>query len=140
MKTSTFLLDTNILIPIEDARPVPETYAKLLHDLQERGHKALVHVASEDDLRRDSDAVRRTISLSKLQRYPKVQRSWRQRAQLDAEFGPIKSDNDFCDCELLAALADVVADFLVTEDNDLHSRARAHGLDDKVCMFAKRLT
>jgi hypothetical protein len=118
---------------------VPETYAKLLHDLQERGHKTLVHAASEDDLSRDVDSSRRTISLSKLRRYPKIEHGWRNRTQLNADYGPIHSENDRCDCELLAALNDSIADFLVTEDNGLHSRARARGLDSRVLYVRQAL-
>jgi len=139
VRASSFLLDTNILIPVEDSRPLPATYAKLLHDLQARGHSTFVHAASEDDLRRDADARRREISLSKLARYRRLEKGWRTQAQLELEFGRVTSDNDRCDCELLAALADGLSDFLVTEDNGLHARARSHGFDQRVLYVRQAL-
>jgi hypothetical protein len=127
-----FLLDTNILIPIEDNRNTPETYASLLRDLAAKGHTAHVHEASIADINRDTDAARRSISLSKLQKYPTIRFSRRTDAALIQEFGEIKRDNDRCDCQLLAAVKDKAVDFLVTEDVGLHTRARRRALDGQV--------
>lgn len=124
---------------MEDARETPEAYAWLLRDLTLRGHKAFVHEASVADISRDSDAARRRQSLSKLQKYPKLRASWRSRAELSAEFGDIKNDNDLGDCQLLAAVKDGAADFLITEDAKLHTRARRHGVGSQVLRVREAL-
>lgn len=134
-----FLLDTNVLIPVEDARATPDSYAALLRDLQARGHTSHVHEATLVDIKRDADAVRRSISLSKAAKYPLIKKSWRNEKDLSKEFGAFKNNNDFSDAHILSALADGLVDALVTEDQGLHTRARRHGLGHKVLTVRQAL-
>lgn len=134
-----FLLDTNILIPVEDARTTPESYASLLRDLQANGHTTHVHEATLADVGRDPDAARRAISLSKLEKYPRIKNGWRTREQLAAHFGEIKSANDLADVQILSAVADGIVDVLVTEDAGLHSRAHRRHLADRVLTVRQAL-
>ena len=53
-------------------------------------------------------------------------------ALLEARYGKIGSDNDRCDVALLHAIDRNVSDFLVTQDNGIHRRARVAGLADRV--------
>ena len=139
MTPAKFLLDTNVFIPVEDSRRTPEIYATLLHDLQALGHGTFVHDATIADIARDTDVIRRNISLSKLSKYQKIRTSWRDRNQLAREFGEIRNENDYCDCQLLAALSDKAVDFLVTQDGGLHTRARRHGLSGRVLYVRQAL-
>lgn len=134
-----FLLDTNIPIPVEDARATPESYASLLRDLQAKGHTSHIHDATIADIKRDSDAARRSISLSKAAKYPRVKNSWRDRAALTKEFGEIRNDNDLSDAHLLSALHDGIVDALITEDQGLHTRAYRRALGQKVLTVRQAL-
>lgn len=134
-----FLLDTNILIPVEDARATPDSYASLLRDLQAKGHTSHVHDATLADIKRDPDAARRSISLSKAAKYPRVKNSWRDRGALTNEFGEIRNDNDLSDAHILSALSDGIVDALITEDQGLHTRARRRALGQKVLTVRQAL-
>lgn len=134
-----FLLDTNILIPVEDARATPDSYASLLRDLQAKGHTSHVHDATLADIKRDQDAARRSISLSKAAKYPRIKNSWRDRAALTKEFGEIRNENDLSDAHILSALYDGIVDALITEDQGLHTRAHRRGLGQKVLTVRQAL-
>lgn len=133
-----FLLDTNILIPIEDARETPKPHAELLRKLQ-GNHGLWVHEANLSDIRRDKDASRRSISLSKAEKYPRLENSWRKPDDLAREFGEIRSDNDLSDAHLLSAVKDRLVDILVTADAGLHTRAARAGLADQVLTVQQAL-
>lgn len=139
MRLAKFLLDTNILIPVEDAKQTPPSYAELLRELQAKGHSVFTHQASIADIQRDKDEHRRAVSLSKLRKYNLVRSSWRADSDLSREFGDIKNKNDLCDTHMLASLKDGVVDFLVTEDSGLHTRARRHALDARVLYVREAL-
>lgn len=119
-------------MPLEDHGIVPENYSALLRKLQESGSEIFVHDASFDDIERDGDTNRRAASNSKLQKYQRIAKSDRLKAQLENKFGPISKVNDFSDCQILAALADDAVDVLVTEDNNLHRRATRSGFANRV--------
>lgn len=134
-----FLLDTNILIPVEDARATPDSYASLLRDLQAKGHIPHIHDATLADIKRDPDAARRSISLSKAAKYPRIKNSWRDQAALTEEFGEIRNDNDLSDAHILSALSDGIVDVLITEDQGLHTRASRRNLGHKVLTVRQAL-
>ena len=114
----------------EDYHTVEAAYAKF-HALA-LAHKVdiYVHEAAKDDIRRDKDAERRKISLSKIAKY-RVLRKQRglTRADLDAAYGPLKKPNDVVDATLLHALEIGASDFLVTQDKGLHERAQKRSPD-----------
>ena len=57
-----FLLDTNILIPLENSQVVlEESLAHFVRLANEHGHQLVYHPASEDDISRDTDLVRRPV-------------------------------------------------------------------------------
>lgn len=124
---------------MEDARTTPESYASLLRDLQVKGHTSHVHDATLVDIKRDPDAARRSISLSKAAKYPRIKNSWRDRTALSKEFGDIRNDNDLSDAHILSALYDGIVDALITEDQGLHTRAHRRGLGQKVLTVRQAL-
>jgi len=91
------------------------------------GHQLLYHPASETDIQRDSDLARQQRTLARLRQYTRLEGCtacpWNSSDT---------SPNDACDNEILYALANDAAHALVTEDQRLHSRARAAGLSDRV--------
>ena len=68
-----FLLDTNILIPLEDSQvPLVESLANFVRMANKHGHQLLYHPASEDDINRDSNLDRRAQTLQRLRQYTRL--------------------------------------------------------------------
>lgn len=67
-----------------------------------------------------------------------MQRLWAYQAALEDRYGPLRRPNDVVDATLLHALELGVVDFLVTEDQGLHSRAHriSATLGDRVLYVA----
>jgi GNAT superfamily N-acetyltransferase len=127
-KRLRFLLDTNILIPLQDSHQVLENnlanFVRLAHVGE---HQLLYHPATIADFERDTDSQRRTRNLQRIRQYPALDRlaicPWNTATT---------SANDVCDNEILYALACDAVHTLVTEDRRLHAKARARGLSDRV--------
>lgn len=125
MSAQTYLIDTNVIIGLEDHHTVQPAFAALLSTAQKHKADVMVHEAARDDLQRDRDAKRRQISLSKLDKFQTIGKVRDlQQAELARKFGTLTRHNDVVDATLLDALERGAADFLVTEDRGLHERAR----------------
>lgn len=91
------------------------------------GHQLLYHPASKTDIDRDKDIQRRDRTLARLQQYTKLEgapSSPRNTAQTSA--------NDACDNDILHALECSAVHALVTEDKEIHTKARQAGFGDRV--------
>ena len=123
-----FLLDTNILIPLQDSMVVLQpSLTNFVRLCSVHGYQLLYHPASAADIRRDTDEARRERTLARLGQYTQLQAGpacpWNS---------PETSVNDACDNEILYALENDAAHVLVTEDQGLHRKARARGLSSRV--------
>jgi hypothetical protein len=123
-----FLLDTNILIPLEDSkRPLLPSLANFVRMATTHGHALLYHPASVDDIRQDGDIERRNQTLHRLAQYtPLLARPtcpWNNEGV---------DRNDAADNEILYALQLDAAHALVTEDKKIHAKAKPFGLVDRV--------
>ena len=68
------LLDTNIIIPLEDTgRRLDSSFAELRKLAAEQQHCLFVHPLQIDDINRDKDKERKDIVLSRLKQYPKIE-------------------------------------------------------------------
>jgi hypothetical protein len=122
------LLDTNILIPLQDSmvalQPSLTNFVRLVGV---GGHQMLVHPASLADITRDSNLERRGRTLARLDQYTRLEVGsacpWNSHTT---------SANDACDNEILFSVENDAVHALVTEDHGLHTKARAHGLQDRV--------
>jgi len=128
MSTQKYLIDTNIVIHLEDNKTVDSTFAALV-SLAAKYKKVdiFVHEAARDDIDRDKNAKRRAISLSKLKKFqilPKVRDLTSE--ELSRAFGNLQKPNDVVDATLLHALHIGAVDFLISQDKALHERARKH--------------
>lgn len=139
MSAQSFLIDTNVIIGLEDDHAVKPVFASLLSTAAKHKVDVLVHEAARDDIARDKNEARRKVSLSKLDKF-QILRKVRglDQAQLEHQFGALKKHNDVVDATLLDALVRGAADILVTEDRGLHERARKHSpqLDRRVVFVA----
>jgi Acetyltransferase (GNAT) family len=91
------------------------------------GHQLLYHLASKADIERDKDDQRRDRTLARLKQYTRLEgapASPRNTAQTSA--------NDACDNEILYALECSAVHALVTEDKEIHTKARQAGFGDRV--------
>lgn len=123
-----FLLDTNILIPLEDSTlPLRDSLARFVRLAHENGHQLVFHPASEDDIGRDRDAERRQRTLERLGQYTRLE--GRQPCPWNTAS---TSPNDAADNEILYALQCEAAHALVTEDREIHDKARSRGLVHRV--------
>lgn len=130
MSHQSYLIDTNIIIGLEDNHQVKPAYAEFSRLAAKHNVSVFVHEAARDDIYRDKDAKRRGISLSKLKKFQTLpKRRGLIEADLEAEFGRLRKPNDVVDATLLHALRIGAVDFLVTEDRGLHERALAHSAD-----------
>ena len=67
------LLDTNVLIPLEDTGELLNAAVARFANLSAAsGWMVLVHPASFQDVKRDKNEARRAIVLSKLKKYPEL--------------------------------------------------------------------
>lgn len=128
MSGRKILIDTNVFIGLEDPQEVAPELAAMLRTCSRHSVSVFVHEASLDDIRRDKDESRRRVSLSKVEKFQRIEGiQLPPQATLEAQFGPIgKKPNDVADVALLHALNLGSVDFLVTQDQGIHARARRH--------------
>lgn len=123
-----FLLDTNILIPLEDSmRPLEPNLANFVRLANANGHELLYHPASEEDIQQDADVGRRSQTLQRLRQYTRL--DVRPACPWNT---PDTSRNDAADNEILYAISLNAAHALVTEDRGIHAKAKARGLVPRV--------
>ena len=68
-----FLLDTNVLSPLEDSqRPLAPSLASFVRLAHLHAHVLLYHPASEDDIREDRNVERRNQTLQRLEQYERL--------------------------------------------------------------------
>lgn len=123
-----FLLDTNILIPLEDSQlPLKASLANLVRLSNANGHEFIYHPASEDDIKRDSNELRKQQTLQRLRQYTRLNDTlacpWNDKNT---------NANDKADNEILYALFCEAAHALFTEDQGIHRKAKELGIGDKV--------
>ncbi|MCY4206460.1 MAG: hypothetical protein OXD29_00715 [Roseovarius sp.] len=113
MGTPSYLIDTNIIIGLEDNHTVKPAYAKFSQLAAKYKVDVLVHEAARNDIKRD-----------KFQILEKVKGVTKE--DLRQTFGEVLKPNDEVDATLLHALSINAAGFLVTGDQGLHQRAQKH--------------
>lgn len=138
MKNIRMLLDTNVLIQTEDNQKIESNFAELLEKCQQHGIRLFLHDGTIEDINRDPNLSRREITLSKVRKYPLLEKiPSPNRVDLEENYGSISKDNDYIDAKLLHALNIKAVNFLVTEDNGIHTRAKRAGLEDQVLLVSE---
>jgi hypothetical protein len=119
------LIDTNVFIGLEDQKEVAPEFAKMLQLCNQHAVRVFVHEAALVDINIDRNVARRNISLSKVRKFEQLT-NIRQpsRSELAARFGSMSKPNDVVDVALLHALDIGVVDFLITQDQGIHGRAK----------------
>ncbi|NUB12096.1 GNAT family N-acetyltransferase [Azospirillum brasilense] len=139
MSTQTYLIDTNVIIHLEDNKAVDPAFPAFISLAAKHKVDVFVHEATRDDVRRDKDVDRQIISFSKLAKFQTLSKvRGITKELLEQIFGQLPKSNDVVDATLLHALHINAVDFLVTQDRELHERARRHsvGLGRRVLYVA----
>ena len=140
MNNFKFLIDTNVVIGLEDAQPVQSSLAELVRLSSEHAVGLFVDGANFDDVERDKDSARREVTLTKLAKFQKLRGvPLPDDVQLIARFGTINTENDRSDVRLLRVLEAKAVDFLVTQDIGLHRRGDRAGLGASVLTVEEAL-
>lgn len=133
-----FLIDTNILIPLEPTSKVDlginTNIALEFHNLSSAsGNHICIHPAIESDINRDRNRSRQELRRTLLQRYTYLPAP-PNLSILDTDIvgNPPAHSNDWVDNNLLAALYGDAVDYLVTEDAGIHKKAKRLGLHNRV--------
>mgnify|MGYP002624916773 FL=1 len=131
------LIDTNIFIPLEpkginDVEPTIHKASEFFRKTQKAGALVYLLDAQKKDINRDSNYARRylrALALEKYQTLKNVQISDYINKQFD--FQNLNAHNSV-DVSLLNALYVNAISILVTNDNEIHTKARSIDLSDKV--------
>jgi predicted nucleic acid-binding protein len=123
MSIQTYLIDTNVIVGLEDHRTVQPAFAALLSVAAKHKVEIVVHEAARDDIHRDRDISRRTISLSKLEKFQVLKKvRGLERSELERKFGTLSRPNDVVDATLLDSVERGTADFLISERGQCRSQ------------------
>jgi ribosomal protein S18 acetylase RimI-like enzyme len=137
MSRTRALIDTNVLIALEDPGRTDPLAADFARRCQKGGITIYIHPATKDDFDRDRNHLRRTISTSRMEKFPCLSSiPLPARTTLEGRYGPIRSQNDQVDVALLHALSIDTVDVLVSQDAGLHQRVRATELEERVLTLA----
>jgi predicted GNAT family N-acyltransferase len=126
------LIDTNIVIPLEDTeRQLSPNLAEFRRICSALGHRIFVHPEQKADLLRDTNQNRRDIVISRIQQYEVIQSPPVLNDNILAELGWRQTnDNDRVDNSLLFAVKRGAVHCLVTNDNGIHRKAKQSGISD----------
>lgn len=135
------LLDTNIIIPMEDpGRLLDENLATMRRLCSELHYDLLFHPRQYEDLARDKDETRRKIVESRCVQYsllpsPPIQdEQWLETYSIRQT-----SANDEVDNTLLFTLYRNAISYLVTEDLGIHRKAKRAGCHERVVTLSQFL-
>lgn len=131
MKTA--LLDTNVLIALEDAsKPMPVKCADMLQ--RSRGKiRFYYHPKQIEDLDCDKNEERREIVKSRIAQFDCLEKVPDSDIASYINNGwSCNSRNDIVDNALLQCILDPVVNFLITEDRGMHKKARRAGLSHQI--------
>ena len=128
------LLDTNIIIPLEDTSKLLKTsFAELRRLSAEQHHCLYIHPIQVQDINRDKNNERRSIVLSRLNQYSQIENPPILSSQDCKELSLTQSnENDKVDNNLLFALYRGAVNVLVTNDKGIHKKALILGIQDRV--------
>lgn len=135
------LIDTNILIPLEDTgRKLDSKFAQLRRLVDELGHRLYIHPAQFDDIERDRNAERRGIMLSRAQQYLLIPQPPALSEEERSKNGWAQTnDNGRVDNLLLHALHRGAVHLLISEDAGIRTKATQVAIHERVYRLEQAL-
>lgn len=140
-----FLIDTNIMIPMEPGSTVDleinTPLALEFYRLANRsGNTIFIHPAIIHDIDRDTNQARASLRRQLICRYNSIESPPPPTILSSVEVGtPEENSNDWVDNNLLAALLANIVDYLVTEDIKLYRKATRLNLADRVLLLSEAI-
>ena len=125
-----FLLDTNIIIPLEpvsasDIESGSNSAMRLFNIAQEVGAGIFIHPQQARDIEQDTNTHRREQRQIHLQKYRSLVNPPPLTVRVrEAANWPVEGSNSWIDAHIIAALDQSAADYLVTNDEGIHRICR----------------
>lgn len=133
------LIDTNILIELEDNRIITESFAKFYRLAISNDCEIVYHPrAIPADVGRDKDINRRRIITSKLNKYQSLEDYVKPSSSFTSNFKNSKI-NDKIDNKQLYQLYRGFVDYFVTQDNGIHKNSKKINLSDRTLTIDQAL-
>ena len=133
------LLDTNIIIPLEDTNKIlGSSFAELRRLSAEQHHCLYIRPMQFQDINRDKIKERREIVISRLAQYSQI-----ENPPILSEIECLKlglrqvNDNDKVDNNVLFALYRGAVQILVTNDEGIHKKSIKLGIQDNLFNLIK---
>ena len=133
------LLDTNIIINREDDKIIEEDLQILLSTMSSLRISIVLHPKSIEDIKKDKDTERKKIILSKFKTYALLEDFPRPTTEFYTIIGKPVKQNDIIDSYMLIAVNNNAINFLITEDNGIHRKAKLIGISDRVLKIIEAL-
>lgn len=133
------LLDTDVFVQLEGSTTVDSDYTELLKVFQSINAEVLIHPASLDELRTDTDLSRQEVNLSKLNKYLLLQRPPECIDDLLKAGIDCSNRNDEIDCAVIGAVFKDAVHFLISEDTAIHTKAKQLGIGQRVFFVRQAL-
>jgi len=143
--TFSFLLDTNVVIPLEptspkDMEPGTDRAAELLRLSNAAKVRLFLHPACLHDLDNDQNPERKTVRIRLLKKYSQLPHPPAISDRLSESLGKVEEgSNDWVDHSLLEALRADMVHYLITEDQGIHRKARRIGLGERVATVGEAI-
>lgn len=126
------LIDTNILINLEDNKIISKQFSKFYRLAITNNCNLLYHPSAIPvDINRDKNSDRKEIIKSKLEKYEKLLDFSEPTTEFHKHIGN-KKVNDEIDNKQLYQLSKGYVDIFVTEDKGIHNNSKKIGLQSKV--------
>jgi hypothetical protein len=132
------LIDTNILIHLEDNKIIDEQFAKFYQLAISNKCDIHYHADCLRDIKKDKDEERQKITLSKLSKYVQMPDSVIPSAEFVSLLGRKKENDEIDNAQLFQAYKEYV-DYFITEDKGIHAKAEKINLSNKVLSITDSL-
>jgi len=130
------LLDTNIIIPLEDSSEIlEESMSDFFGLASKNNHQLLIHPISIEDIEKEPNKKKRKIIISRVQKYQTLEDPPECDFCLEET-----SEEDKINNKILCAIFRDAVHFLVTEDRNIHKKAKGLGISDRVFYVQQALT
>ncbi len=127
------LLDTNIIIHREMKHPAEKDIGKMFGWLDRLHYEKCIHEVTVEEIQKMQDPQNREGYFIKMESYTRLQTVAPLRPEVNAVSKKFdKTENDRHDTILINELFSGRVDLLITEDRNIHSKAKELGLEDKV--------
>jgi hypothetical protein len=128
-----FLLDTNIIIHHERIHPIEKEIGKLFWWLDKLEYRKFIHQKTLDEIHKIQDEKKLEAFSIKLESYNILPTEAEICPQIQEIIDKIdETDNDIIDSILLNEVVCDRVDYLITEDREIHRKARLVSVDERV--------